>query len=204
MRSPITHIETEASEVFLTFDDGPDRHTTEAVLKVLDKFDARATFFVIGEKAQNHKSLLGEVKSQGHCFGNHSWDHGYSHYFHKKQHLKSWVLDSQKRLSDILGEEPVAFRSPAGIVTPPLKQAMGEISLPWVHWSRRFFDTNVPLAWTLPWCEFKRGDIVLLHDSQKSLLQSSFLKSLEGLVGKLRDKGFDIHPLNKERFIHDC
>ncbi len=202
MRSPITHIKTDASDIFLTFDDGPDDKSTEAVLKLLDKFQAGATFFLIGEKAQKNKGLINEMKSLGHSFGNHSWDHGYSHYFRQKQHLKTWVLDSQKRLTDILGEAPVAFRSPAGIVTPPLKQAMTEISLPWVHWNQRFFDTNVPLAWTLPWSRFERGDIVLLHDSQRKWMQSSFLKSLESLLGNLRDKGFDIHPLNKERFIH--
>ncbi len=204
MRTPLKRVQSSESEVFLTFDDGPSPGTTEAVLELLKTHGGKATFFVIGQQATKNRSVLNEILSQGHTIGNHSWDHAYGHYFQKKNHLKSWVMDSQNRLADLIGQDPVAFRSPAGIVTPPLKEAMQELNVPWVHWSQRFFDTNVPLSWMLPWSRITQGDIILLHDRQKKTLKASFLKSLAGMLTDLQDKGFDFPPLSKEKFSYDC
>ncbi len=204
MRSPLRSLTGSENEIYLTFDDGPCPGVTEHVLNQLDNVEAKGTFFVIGEQAKKNKSLLKEVISRGHAIGNHSWDHRYGHYFRNKNHLQQWVVDSHHRLADLIGEEPVAFRSPAGVITPPLKQAMAELDIAWVHWSRRYFDTNVPLTWTSPWWQFKRGDIVLLHDRQSSFLKIHFLMTLVKMLGVLRDKGFDIQPLSKEKFHNDC
>lgn len=204
MRAPIKRLNQSSNEVFLTFDDGPCPGVTEHVLNQLDNVEAQATFFVIGEQAKKNKKLLREVVERGHAIGNHSWDHTYGHFFKSKDHLRQWVVDSHNRLADLTGSEPVAFRSPAGVVTPPLKQAMTELEIPWVHWSRRYFDTNVPLTWTSPWWRFQAGDIVLLHDRQSSFLKIHFLMTLVKMLGVLRDKGFDINPLSKEKFQHDC
>ncbi len=60
--------------VYLTFDSGPGPRTTE-YLDVLDQWEAKATFFVIGRNAQNSPEMLAEIVRRGHAVGNHTWSH---------------------------------------------------------------------------------------------------------------------------------
>jgi peptidoglycan/xylan/chitin deacetylase (PgdA/CDA1 family) len=60
-------------QIALTFDDGPDPATTPALLAVLRRHDARATFFFIGSRAEAHPALVAEVAAGGHEIGNHLW-----------------------------------------------------------------------------------------------------------------------------------
>lgn len=71
----ITHVSTHDSVAALTFDDGPNPEYTPRLLDILDKYQARATFFMVGEVAQRHRWLVKRVSQAGHAIGNHSWDH---------------------------------------------------------------------------------------------------------------------------------
>jgi peptidoglycan/xylan/chitin deacetylase (PgdA/CDA1 family) len=71
----ITHVSTRAPVAALTFDDGPHREFTPRLLDILEKHRARATFFMVGEAAQQHPELVRRVALSGHTIGNHSWDH---------------------------------------------------------------------------------------------------------------------------------
>src|SRR5262245_55083639 len=62
--------------VFLTFDDGPDPDHTPRLLDVLRHHDARATFFVVGERAERHPDLVRRAVREGHAIGHHSFTHG--------------------------------------------------------------------------------------------------------------------------------
>ena len=71
----LTHVLTADPVVALTFDDGPDPIYTPRLLDVLARYRARATFFMIGARAQCQPDLVARVASEGHVIGNHSWDH---------------------------------------------------------------------------------------------------------------------------------
>src|SRR5690606_3445687 len=62
-------------EVFLTFDDGPNPYSTGKILDILDKYNAKATFFVIGKRCLEHKEILKDIVIRGHMVGNHSFSH---------------------------------------------------------------------------------------------------------------------------------
>jgi peptidoglycan/xylan/chitin deacetylase (PgdA/CDA1 family) len=71
----ITHVETSEPVVALTFDDGPHPDYTPLLLEILDRYGAKATFFMVGETAQKYPELVKAVADAGHTIGNHSWDH---------------------------------------------------------------------------------------------------------------------------------
>ena len=71
----ITAVSTTEPLVALTFDDGPDPATTPRVLSLLDRYDAKATFFMVGERAAAHPTLVETVRERGHAIGNHTWSH---------------------------------------------------------------------------------------------------------------------------------
>ncbi len=71
----ITHVSTPDPVAALTFDDGPDPEFTPRFLQILERHQARATFFMVGEVAQRYPELVRQVAQAGHAVGNHSWDH---------------------------------------------------------------------------------------------------------------------------------
>src|SRR4051812_45491348 len=71
----ITSVETTEPLVALTFDDGPDPTSTPSVLRLLEQYDARATFFMVGAAAHRHPDLVKQIAAAGHAIANHSWDH---------------------------------------------------------------------------------------------------------------------------------
>jgi len=71
----ITHVETEDPVAALTFDDGPHPEFTPRLLDILERHQARATFFCVGKFAQSHPDIVQRAAQAGHAIGNHSWDH---------------------------------------------------------------------------------------------------------------------------------
>jgi peptidoglycan/xylan/chitin deacetylase (PgdA/CDA1 family) len=71
----ITHVVTEEPVAALTFDDGPHPEFTPRLLDLLERHNARATFFMLGEAAQGNQELVRRIAGAGHAIGNHSWDH---------------------------------------------------------------------------------------------------------------------------------
>ncbi len=71
----IFDIKGKEKTIYLTFDDGPDIDVTPDVLEILQKFNAKATFFCVGNKAVNHPELLEKIREMGHSIGNHSYSH---------------------------------------------------------------------------------------------------------------------------------
>ena len=71
----MTGVRTSAPAAALTFDDGPDPETTLAVLDLLGRVGAKATFFLVGARAARHPELVARIAAEGHAIGNHGWDH---------------------------------------------------------------------------------------------------------------------------------
>ena len=71
----ITCVVTRDPVAALTFDDGPHPEYTPRLLDILKRYQARATFFMVGEAAQKYPELVRQVAHEGHAIGNHSWDH---------------------------------------------------------------------------------------------------------------------------------
>ena len=196
----VRRIPDSSNSIYLTFDDGPDEKGTPFVLDTLSQHQARATFFVIGDKARTQKCWVRRIVQNGHAIGNHSLDHNYLRYFSNAQRLRSWICDSEKLLQDMTGQPTVGFRPPAGIRTPPLARVCRDLDEPIILWSTRYYDA------VRPWTQaaalkkmqgFSNGDIVLLHDRQRLKNFGVFQQTLDWFIERLKKDGFQLPPLNR-------
>jgi peptidoglycan-N-acetylglucosamine deacetylase len=155
-------------EVAITIDDGPDPEITPAVLDLLDRHGAKATFFCIAEKAQRYPDLCRDIVNRGHAVENHSMHHKYHLPFLL---LGGWFAElsaAQNTLTNVTGIRPRFFRPPVGLRNPWLDPVLSRLDLQLASWTRRGFDTvnkdpNLVLEKLLD--NLKAGDILLLHDA---------------------------------------
>lgn len=155
-------------EIAITIDDGPDPNITPAVLDVLDRYGAKATFFCIADKAQRYPELCRDMIKRGHAVENHSMHHQYHLPFLL---LNGWMAEinaAQDALTQVTGIRPRFFRPPVGLRNPLLDPVLARLGLQLASWTRRGFDTiegNADVVLAKLVNGLKPGDILLLHDS---------------------------------------
>jgi peptidoglycan/xylan/chitin deacetylase (PgdA/CDA1 family) len=159
-------------EAAITIDDGPDPHTTPAVLELLARHGAKATFFCIAERAREQRGLVREIVAGGHDVQNHSLRHRHHFSISGPASLRREIEDAQHVLAEITGQAPHCFRAPAGLRNLFLDPVLHRLNLNLVSWTRRGFDTREPDAQRVLrrlTRELAAGDILLLHDGHARL-----------------------------------
>jgi peptidoglycan/xylan/chitin deacetylase (PgdA/CDA1 family) len=157
-------VKTDRSLVALSFDDGPDPTFTPQVLDILQRYGAKATFFLIGERALRHPEIVARIKGAGHEVGNHYFMDG-STLGHSGVDFLGY-LDRTERAVGIAGP-PKLFRPPGGLAWPgqlKLAQSRGYVC---VLGSAYPHDPAQPPVWYIRWLTIKNlapGAIVILHD----------------------------------------
>ncbi|MGU7852691.1 polysaccharide deacetylase family protein [Burkholderia orbicola] len=153
--------------IALTIDDGPDPDVTPRVLDLLDRYDARATFFCIGDLARRHPLWIEAIVARGHAVENHSQRHRHTFSLSGPAALRREIAAAQQTLTDIAGTRPLFFRAPAGLRNPFLEPVLCEFGLQLASWTRRGFDTRARDAATVTrrlLHELDARDILLVHD----------------------------------------
>lgn len=135
-----TRFETDRREVWLTIDDGPDAEDTPRILDLLDRHEARATFFVIGERAARHPELVAEILRRGHEIGHHTHTHPVGTFWCATRARLHAELDRATAALAPAGARPRWFRAPAGIKHLQLDQALKARGLQCVGWTVRSGD----------------------------------------------------------------
>ena len=178
--------------IAITFDDGPHPKYTPQILDILDKYGAKATFFMIGQNATMYKSIVKDVYSRGHEIGNHT----YSHPDLRKITASEFLDEIEKTkllIEEITGKAPVLFRPPGGYLNNDIVSMLMERSGIPVLWSWRQ-DTR---DWECPSSEcivasviknLRDGDIILFHDYNAK--DSPTPEALEKILSELSKKGY--------------
>jgi peptidoglycan/xylan/chitin deacetylase (PgdA/CDA1 family) len=180
--------------VALTFDDGPHPEGTPAVLEILKRFDARATFFVVGEQVEQRPELVQRIVADGHDVALHG-------YRHRCQLLigaadaRADVERGFATVSEVLGHPPVLHRPPYGIYSPAglaAARARGMKPLLWSRWGKdwRKFTTPARIARRIvPGAT--PPDVILLHDADFYSSKHSHRRTvaaLELIMNRLADR----------------
>jgi peptidoglycan/xylan/chitin deacetylase (PgdA/CDA1 family) len=189
----LTKYFTTTKTAWLTIDDGPDPDTTPQVLALLEKYRARATFFLIGTKAANHPELTRMILDAGHTIGNHTQTHPKFSFWRLGPRALAREIDEFEATISALGmAAPIWFRAPAGLKNPFLHPILAARGLQLVGWSARAFDTQINDS-SIIVERIKRsivsGAIILFHEGQQPTV---CLKALEQLLQDLTAEKFSL------------
>ena len=151
--------------IYLTFDDGPTEEITHWILKTLDEFGVKATFFCIGNNAEKRPEIVDEIRQNGHSVG----IHGYSH-------VRGLYKKKEEYLNDIKKSESIIkskiFRPSHGRIYPSQVKKLNELGYKVVLWDviTRDYDTNLKEEEVLKIAKkyTRNGSIVVFHDSLKA------------------------------------
>ncbi|MGI6732534.1 MAG: polysaccharide deacetylase family protein [Anaerovoracaceae bacterium] len=172
--------------VALTFDDGPTRLYTPAILDILTQYDSSATFFILGSMAENLGEMLSQEVNRGNEIGIHSYDH-VSFADISPQELTIQLLQAQEVIVRSTGYPANLLRPPYGIINEGLA---AQIPFPIILWSIDTLDwqsQNPQLIFQHVKDVVQDGDIVLLHDIFETTVEATRL-----IVPYLIEQGYQL------------
>lgn len=137
----VSEIITE-HKVYLTFDDGPSAYTDD-ILDILDNYNVKATFFVVGKETDSAKETLQDIVARGHTLGMHSYSHKYSEIYGSVENFSEDFTKLQDYLYEVTGVKSSVYRFPGGSSNTVSDLNMREFADYLEEQGVRFFDWNI-------------------------------------------------------------
>ena len=175
---------TDQKKIWITFDDGPDEKVTPYLINVLEEFNIKATFFIIGNQAKKHPELVKLIINSGHKIGNHSFSH-----------LNGFSTDNNKYLEDVEQAKKYIdsdiFRPPYGKITPfQIKNLKKDFKI--IMWDIMSWDFKENISsnkiFRNVMDNVESGSIILFHNNLKSY--ENLKKSLKIILKKLKEQEY--------------
>lgn len=189
----ITHVSTKHAVAALTFDDGPHPEYTPRLLEILECHQARATFFVVGEAAQQHRDLVRRLALAGHAIGNHTWDHpSFPAISGRERRSQLWAWEKAVApYGHRLFRPPYGHQSLASCLDVRLS---GYQTIGYNLVAHDWLDHDA--TWMVEWLvdQITPGSVVLFHDALYSYVDERFvdrepmLAAVDMLLGRLGDR----------------
>lgn len=176
------------NQLFLTFDDGPTPDITQWVLEELEKFNAQATFFLIGKNVADHGHLFQQVIHSGNAIGNHTYDH-----LNGWKTKESVYLDNISKAARLIPSK--LFRPPFGKIRKGQVRQLADYKI--IMWDILAGDfdrrLNKEKALEVIFSRTKHGSIIVMHDSIKAAENLYYL--LPKILEHFSDKGFTFRKI---------
>jgi len=191
----VWELPNDQKKVYLTFDDGPIPEVTEWVLNELQKYNAKATFFCIGDNVQKHPEVFAKIVNANHAVGNHTFNHlnGW------KTKLENYIENSEKCLKELEKHECTTnlFRPPYGKIKLDQANKIKQLGYKVIMWDiiSKDYDKNTTkeacVANVLD--NVKIGSIIVMHDSLKAFPNLKYTLPL--ILKKLSEKGYSFDTI---------
>ena len=188
----------DSNSIYLTFDDGPDIVYTNKLLDILDKYNIKATFFLVAIKANKNKNIVKKIINEGHSVGLHSYEHKNSWFMTQTQtkndFLKSLDISNQFEYDIYL------YRPTWGLFNIFTNHYSSSHNLKTILWTKSFKDwkeqTSVDYIVNNATENIKPGDILLFHDSGgDKFAPENTLLALDKLIPILLKKGYSFDKI---------
>jgi peptidoglycan-N-acetylglucosamine deacetylase len=187
LSAPETKVDCKIAKcVALTFDDGPDPQLTPKYLKILQRENVKATFFVIGRSLNSFPEITKKTAKLGHKICNHTWTHADLAAMSEEAALVE-LKKTQKEIVKVIGPNPKCFRAPYGSLPIGLISATTWLHVGWQADSDDYFrtDSQAQVNYVLNQVYLNKDPIILFHDIHKVGLQS-----IPIIIRKLKAKGY--------------
>lgn len=172
--------------VALTFDDGPHSKNTDDILNILSKYNAYATFFMLGSNAEKYPDVVKRVFDAGNEIGIHTWSHKELTKLSSDE-IKKEVDNTASEIEKITGKRPTLVRPPYGSINENVKNAIDNPLILWnvdsLDWKSRDKEKIVPLVLN----DVQDGDIILLHD-----IHSTTVPAVEEILKYLVENDYQV------------
>lgn len=179
-------VDSKKKLIAFSFDDGPSRKNTEKILKALDKNNARATFFMLGQNASYYPDLVKKVEDSGNEVAGHSWNHPLLTKLGKTG-VKRQMEKMNEAISSVTGSNVGLLRPPYGSINRTVKNTVGD---PLILWSIDTLDwktLNADKTADAILKQAKDGDIILMHD-----IHSPTVEAVKKVLPELEKKRFQV------------
>lgn len=191
---PIYKVDRNDKKIALTFDVNWGDNNIDEILDILDKYDIKASFFVIGKWAEDNKTEVIKLYERGQEIGNHSYSHKY---FSKisKETMKSEIVKCDYVIEKIIGTKPYLFRFPSGEYNNMAVDMVYSTSHFPVQWSVDSIDWKEQgrdIEYNRVVSKTKSGDIILFHTNARYTPEN-----LSKVIETLKLKGFDFITLSE-------
>ena len=179
--------DTDKPMIALTFDDGPlGGSSGERILDVLEKYGAKATFFMVGDNAAYYSENIKRKAELGMELGNHTW----SHTKYGEDVDEEDIESTNNAIFAITGQYPTGFRSPGGMTTDNILEICREEDMPVYRWSVDTEDwktRDADAVYEAVMDNVQDGDIVLMHE-----IYDSTADAVERIVPELTEQGYQL------------
>lgn len=194
----IGHINTKEKVIYITYDDGPSAITSE-IVDLLNKYNVKATFFVLGENLKKYPDALKKINNSGHIIGNHTYHHINFYKENKKKDIKDLIEKEIKTTEDeivrIIDKKPFLLRYPYGYSKKNACEIAKNMGYRLYNWSfgydwhkisddellRKYIENIYP------------GAILLMHDTPKN--NKRVLKITDKIIEEALKKGYSFNIL---------
>ena len=187
----IKPITTEKKLVALTFDDGPHPDVTPLIVSLLEKYNAKATFFMLGSRVQYYPEIARAVYESGHEVGNHTWNHPVLTKMTEAQILKEYSTTEQAIIQAI-GAPSTIFRPPYGATNDLVKSVIPSPQFNWTvdteDWKHRSSEKLLPAVQQA----VHQNAIILMHD-----IHLSTAHGLEAVLQYLQKEGYEFVTISQ-------
>jgi peptidoglycan/xylan/chitin deacetylase (PgdA/CDA1 family) len=185
----------------LTFDDGPTKGPTDAILDILGELGVKGAFFVIGLNATTQPDIVRRMYVEGHVVANHSYDHSHFGVMRAGRYWDRQISRTDRLIEEIIGRRPALFRPPMGVKHGHMCSAARRHGHTIVTWSRRGRDgvnTTPERILNRLVAHSEDGDILLMHDGIEPHMRrdpAASVAAVRPLILALRERGLEPAPL---------
>lgn len=196
---------------YLTFDDGPTTSVTPAILDILNRYNAKATFFMTGALMDTNTEIAKRVHAEGHTLANHSWRHNYSYLYDSEENFIQELTDTHDKICEITGRAnyPKIFRFPGGSydsgsygsVKQNYKHTLKDMGYRYVDWNALSGDAEGQnptvdqlYSRTVKTTKDKEDVVILMHDSATKKVN---IEVLPRILDYLISEGYAFSTLDK-------
>lgn len=191
---PIYSVDTEEKRIAISFDAAWGNEYTKDILDILDKYNIKSTFFLVGFWVDKYPDDVKEIYDRGHDIGNHSANHPYMTKLSEEQILAELNITGNK-IEEITGEKPILFRPPFGDYNDRLIQLCKENGYYVIQWDVDSLDWKEMGAQPVVDRVIRNidnGSIVLFHNN------ASYIKEyLPIVIERIQDEGYKIVPVSQ-------